>query len=1110
MEQIETQNSISPEDFQKTVYLWNQTHSNYPKNKLIIDYFEAQVAKAPDHIALRFGDQILTYQELNNRSNQIAHYLLDLGINQKTLIAICMESSLDLFVGILGIIKAGAAYLPLDPDYPNERLQFMLEDTKAPLLITKFAFADSFKNKKIKIICVDKDEKITNFSTENPKRKINLSDLVYVIYTSGSTGKPKGVMISHLNLNTFINWFGQALEITPDDIFDFSSSISFDFSVATTLFPLTQGATVVICSELQKKDPQSYLQYLQVNKINYIKLTPSYFRQLSNFVSANDTLLNLKYIIFGGEMLYAKDLKNWLDKFPQQKMFCEYGPTEATVATSWMVIDRNNLHKYKNSIPIGKPALNTALYILDSKLQPQPIGTSGELYIGGEGVGQGYLNRKEITAEKFITNPFNKNSQDILYKTGDLCRYLPDGNVEILGRMDHQTKIRGFRIEFGEIEACLVAHPLIKEALVTVYEHPNATEKQLVAYIVYKNQESQPVAEELREHIFLHLPDYMLPNFFVSLESLPLTQNGKVDRNKLPKPEVHLEEKFIVPSTPTEKTILAIWSTTLNNNKISVSDNFFELGGNSLLAARIITQITKTLNKEVKFRDFYHCANIIALAKLVDSTKAIKKLKVVEGEDKAIINSTTIPLSELQFVFWLINTFYRKNKVLNIVARKRLASKLDMSTLQLSLNSLLKRHEILSYQISSFFPQQLIWQCKSVPLQEIDLSELTHAEQEQILSIAIQEGEKHEWEKGFPLIAAKAFLLDNNITELQLCLSHLISDEISPEILFGELSDYYINHNIQNTEIRPSPIQFKDYIYHEKQVFNSKMMTDIKFWEEYLKDTALYAFPNNGKANSKTELLYSTYLNIPEVDLHKLHNFCSNHHLSLTDSLCAAVGKTVANYLDTKKTNKSNVVLNFVKSTRDNDIYDRTIGLFVRTSLLKMNLEDNPTFLDLSKRVQQSVAETDHHQACPTTVKLACMLKKDWHNKKIGNYLVEKFTQLYTNMFHKLHLNPQMLLMMGRIFLAGHKNNYFVNVNIMNNFMIANTNHQTELFNAKLQTCPAYQSDKSVAKNVLDIWFVRDTENNPTIILSGNVNASLRESIGKQILNNLVNGVIVQ
>lgn len=643
---------MSLEDRHKILEEWNQTDSKYPYDKILPELFEEQIEKILSQEALIYKSNTLTYEVLNRQANQLAHYLRELGVQQNSLVAICMAPCFELLIGIMGILKAGGAYIPLDPNNPVLRQKTILSDSGANILITHSQLTLQFEGMATShmIYWDEIASKLATYPSTNPEHINKTKDLAYVIYTSGSTGKPKGVMITHRNVNHFVHWFAKTISISSNDIFDFSSSISFDFSVACTLFPLLKGIKIAICSEMDKKDPYLYLKHLQDTQVSIIKITPSHFRQINGIVLNENKLLDLKYIVFGGETLLARDIKDWLERFPQHKLLCEYGPTEATVASSWIIIDKNNITQYTHRIPIGKPALNTKLFILDKNMQPVSVGDLGELYIGGDGIAKGYLNKAQLTEKKFVKNPFNSGR---LYQTGDLCCYLKDGTIEFVERKDHQIKIRGFRVEIGEIEKSLALYKDIQNVAISArVERDEFAEKQLVAYCVPKKS-AKLDTNDLRDYLKRQLPDYMIPAFFVVLDELPLSASGKLDTHKLPEPEANDSNQVLKPRNEMEGILKKIWVETLKIKHISIDDNFFDLGGNSLSAARLITKIRKITHKNILLKDLYHTETIAHLAEFINNAEDLED----ENGNHYPPPLKAMPLNELQFLFWLMRLF---------------------------------------------------------------------------------------------------------------------------------------------------------------------------------------------------------------------------------------------------------------------------------------------------------------------------------------------------------------------------------------------------------------------------------------------------------------------
>lgn len=605
-------------ELQQLLVEFNNTQVDYPKNKCIHQLFEEQVEKTPNKIAVSFNSQQLTYNELNIRANQLANYLRQLGIKPEVLVGICVERSLDMIVGILGILKVGGAYLPLDPKYPKERLAFLLSDTQTPVLLTQQHLVQTLPVHEAETICLDTEwETITQQNTANFVTEVTSENLVYVIYTSGSTGKPKGVKITHCNLvhSTLarINYYQE-----PLSGFLLLSSFAFDSSVAGIFWTLCQGGTLFFPQEGGELDLPELIELIAKNKISHTLSLPSLYALLLE-EAQSEQLTSLRTVIVAGEPCPKTLVMRHWELLPNTSLFNEYGPTEGTV---WSTVYHCHTPEVGTQISIGRPIANTQIYILDSHLHPVPLGVPGELYISGEGLAQGYLNRPDLTAQKFILNPFSHQEGDRLYKTGDLARYFPDGNIEFLGRIDQQVKIRGFRIELSEIEAVLSQHPQVR-SLAVIAREDELGNKRLVAYIV-PHQEYSPTPHELRHFLQEKLPEYMMPSVFVPLDSLPHLPNGKVDIKALPAPEkiISVSANFVAPRTPIEEAIAQIWSEILGVEQVGVHDGFFELGGHSLLATQVISRIRQSLQIELPLRQFFDAPTVADLAVMVAQTLA--------------------------------------------------------------------------------------------------------------------------------------------------------------------------------------------------------------------------------------------------------------------------------------------------------------------------------------------------------------------------------------------------------------------------------------------------------------------------------------------------------
>ncbi|MEG4073438.1 amino acid adenylation domain-containing protein [Microcoleus sp. Pol14C2] len=605
---------------------WNQTQANYPQDKCVHQLFEAQVDRSPDAIAAVFAQNLqqqLTYREINSKSNQLAHYLQQLGVGPDVLVAICMERSLEIAIAVLGVLKAGAAYVPLDPAYPQERLTFMLADTQAPVILTQSHLVSELPAHQARAVCLDADwETIGSHSTENPASSVSPQNLTYTIYTSGSTGKPKGVPLPHRSLVNLIAWQLQNSSLEGAAKTLQFASLSFDVSFQEMFCTWCAGGTLVFITEEIRRDAQSLLQLIDKQKIQRLFLP---FIALQHLAEAADTYQlvpkSLREVITAGEQL---QVNRYIASFFQQLENCtlhnQYGPSESHVVTAYTLAGPPG--DWPALPPIGRPIANTEIYLLQKDGEPIPLGVAGELYIGGICLARGYLNRPDLTAEKFIPNPFRQNKilaiedeEDRLYKTGDLARYLPDGNIEYIGRIDGQVKIRGFRIELGEIETALAKHRAVKQAVVLAREDAPG-DKRLVAYIVANPEEKLAIAD-LRPYLQGQLPDYMVPAVFVNVEAMPKTPSGKIDRRALPAPDSQRQEQsqsYAAPQSELELLLAGVWSKLLKLDRVGIHDNFFEIGGNSLMTLQVAVQLRDLLATDLPVVKLFQHPTIAQLA----------------------------------------------------------------------------------------------------------------------------------------------------------------------------------------------------------------------------------------------------------------------------------------------------------------------------------------------------------------------------------------------------------------------------------------------------------------------------------------------------------------
>jgi amino acid adenylation domain-containing protein len=630
-------NLLTEREKQRILVEFNQTTFQYPSDKTLVDLFEDQCARTPDSTAVVYEGRTLTYSELNRRANELAHYLTQRGIGPGNLVGVFLDRDVDLIIGLLGILKAGGAYVPLDPEYPAERLAFMLEDTQLRVLLTHERLASAIPHSyNSEVVFLDTQwAKIARESNENLTYKTTAQDLAYVIYTSGSTGNPKGVCCRHTGVVNLLADFDNRQPISVGDACSWWTSLNFDVSVYEIFSPLTKGGALHIIPETVRANPVECIGWLQKKRINSAYLPPFMLADYEAWLQQSTEVRHLRRLLVGVEPIHEQLLIAINQSIPDLHIINGYGPTEATICCTLYSIDPTQ--SQERTTPIGKPARNTNVYLLDEYLQPVPIGIPGELYVGGVGLAQGYLNRPELTTEKFIDNPFNPHQGAKLYKTGDLAYYLPDGNIMFVGRTDHQVKIRGFRVELGEIESVLRQHPAVGQAVVILRQMENGKER-LEAYVVAHLGRETPTVTNLNKILREKLPGYMIPQIVVVLDALPVTPNGKVDREALlahsqPDPE---KEVFVAPRTPVEKNLVEIWSQVLDVERVSVHDNFFHLGGDSISTIGVMMQISQTYQIEWPSAVLFEMPTISELASRIEES-LIAEIENLSDEEAELL-----------------------------------------------------------------------------------------------------------------------------------------------------------------------------------------------------------------------------------------------------------------------------------------------------------------------------------------------------------------------------------------------------------------------------------------------------------------------------------------
>ncbi|BAY41877.1 amino acid adenylation domain-containing protein (plasmid) [Nostoc sp. NIES-2111] len=948
---------LSADERQQLLVEFNQTKADYQREKCIHQLFEEQVEKTPDQIVVVFENEELTYQELNFKANQLAHHLQNLGVKPEAVVGICVERNPKFIISLLAVLKAGGAYLPLDSNLPHEALQFRLQDAQVSVLIREQE-TEQFLN--ITEVNLDSDwERISQESTENIINKTKPENLVYIIYTSGSTGKPKGVAVEHQQLLNYLYGILPKLELPANASYASVSTFAADLG-NTVIFPcLSSGGCLHILSWERASDPAALADYFRHHLIDCLKIVPSHLAALLS--SECWEILPHQLLILGGE---AVDW-NLIEKIEKNAPYCRvlnhYGPTETTVGVLTYPVGEKI--QDTATVPIGKPIANTQVYVLDANLQPVPLGVAGELYIGGESLARGYLNQPELTTQRFITNPLSDGEQR-LYKTGDRVRYLSDGNLEFLGRFDDQVKIRGYRIELGEISTALSQHPAVRESVVIAREQ-TPTEKRLVAYVV-------PTSHSVSDHDFRNflkakLPEYMIPASFVILKALPLTANGKLDRNALPAPEsFNTEKTFVAPRTPVEELLAGIWVQLLSVPQVSIDDNFFELGGHSLLATQVISRIRTTFGVEIPLVQLFEVANLVALAAEIE-------IAMRGGEQQEIATITpasrdkNLPLSFAQQRLWFFDQFEPGSPSYNLPRTVRLQGKLNIDALSASLNEIIRRHEILrtSFAISHGQPIQVISPSLNLQLPIVDLQYIPQQQREAELHRLA----KTEAETGFditqaPLLRAKLLQLDEEDYVILLTLHHIISDGWSTDILIREVAALYTAFCAGRSSPLPQlPIQYADFALWQRQWLEGEALKNqLAYWRKQLSgELPILQLPtDHPRPIVQTYAGKTLSFVLPKNLSEELKTLSKQEGITLFMTLLAAFKTLLYRY-----TNQTDILVGSPIANRNRAEIENLIGFFVNTLVLRSNLSGNPTFHDFLKQVRDVALGAYAHQDLP-------------------------------------------------------------------------------------------------------------------------------------------------
>jgi amino acid adenylation domain-containing protein len=953
---------------QRLLVDWNATHLPYPADRCIHELVEMQAARTPDAVAIVFRDQQLTCRELDCRANQLAHHLQRHGVGPETLVGICTERSPEMIVGMLGVLKAGGGYLPLDPSYPEERLALMLEDAQVSVLLTQGDILErlSVLSRLDSVLRLDADwEIIAGGPKDKPVSNVAPENLAYVIYTSGSTGRPKGTLLQHRGLCNFSTAFVQEFELTRESRFLQFASSGFDASVAEIFAPLVAGSSVHLAPDQTLMSIPDLTALLQRQGITAATLPPAVLKLLPA-----EEVAGLRTVASVGEACSPDIVERWA---PGRRFLNGYGPTETTIGAAWCEV--HGLPPRATNVPIGRPIPNARIYVLDPSLQLVPIGAPGELHIGGLGLARGYLRRADLTADRFIPDPFSGEAGARLYKTGDLVRHASGGDMEFLGRIDRQVKLRGFRIELGEIEATLGRLPAVQQAAVVAQEVEAgesetglAAENQLVAYVVPEDESKFDVSD-LRNSLKENLPAYMVPSTFVTLETLPLTPSGKVDRRALPPPEgvrPDLKAAYAPPRTPVEEVLAELWARSLGVERVGVHDDFFDLGGHSLIATQLVSQVRRAFEVEIPLRELFEAPTVADLAERVED--ALRSEAGLEAPPiEPITREDDIPLSFAQQRLWFLDQLAPANLFYNIPTAVRLEGALDVEALQRSLNEIVRRHEVLrtTFRVKDGKPIQVIAPKPSVSLPVEDLTHLAEEEREAEALRLVQEEARQPFDltEG-PLLRARLLRLGDRDHVAAVTTHHIVSDGWSMGIFVEELSALY--GAFSQGKASPLPelaVQYADFAQWQRQWLQGDALeAQLAYWEDQLRDQPLMLdLPtDHPRPAMQTWRGATETFSLPSDLVKRVRTLSRKEGVTLFMTLLAGYQALLRRY-----TGQEDISVGTAIANRNRREIEGLIGFFVNTLVMRIDLIGAPSFRELLKRVREVALGAYTHQDLP-------------------------------------------------------------------------------------------------------------------------------------------------
>jgi amino acid adenylation domain-containing protein len=949
---------LSDEERRLVTEEWNRTDAPYPADWYIHEQFQAQAARTPDRVAVVYEDRQLTYGELNARANRLAHHLREMGVGPDVRVAICVEREPELVVAVFGVLKAGGAYLPLDPGYPRERLLDMVQDSAPVVMLTQEALAGRLAGLDVPLLALDEDAAWweTQPATNPDRAALTPEHLTYVIYTSGSTGRPKGVEMTHQGASNLLHWYLGSTGITERDAVLVVTSFSFHLTQRNLMAPLFVGGQVHLARE--PFEPGRIAAQIVASGITMMNLTPTGFQALVE-ADGGKAIGGLRIVVFGGEPLYPRQLARVPE--PRPVFLNPYGSTEATGITAHHFA-RADLSSYSSrSMPPGRPIANATIYVLDAAGEPVPVGVTGELYLGGHGVTRGYRRLPGQTAERYLPDPFGATPGARLYRTGDLGRWLPDGTIEFMGRADAQVKVRGFRIELGEIEARLAQHPAVHEVVVMARDG-EVGDPRLVAYYTG----DQAGAAALRAHLAERLPEYMIPSAFVHMDALPVNPNGKLDRKALPAPGYASEDDtYLAPRTPVEEVLAGIWAGVLSVERVGVHDEFFSLGGHSLLATRVVSRVRELFGVELPLRALFEGPTVAEMARAVEDERR-RELPVLP---RVVPTERTgaLPLSFAQERLWFLDRLEPGSAFYNIPAALRLSGALDGAALERSLGEIVRRHEALRTVFSEVDGSavQVIAPFGGFALPVEDLSDLGEADREAALRRRAGEEARRAFDlSAGPLFRAALLRLGAEDHALLLSMHHIVSDGWSMGVLYKELSALYAAYREGGGSPLPElPVQYADYaVWQREQLAGEVLERQLSYWRERLSGAPeLLELPtDHPRPPVQTYRGASVPVELSPELLERLQVLGRREGATLYMTLLSAFQVLLGKYAGS-----DDVVVGSPIAGRMRKEIEELVGFFVNTLVLRTDLSGDPSFREVLGRVREVTLGAYAHQEVP-------------------------------------------------------------------------------------------------------------------------------------------------